>query len=102
MLLALRRRRGDLNFTNLGGVGGRICFLKNVNGMWLLRQCMDEWEAHGVRWSFEDLLSRCAALPEPAALIEVDEAELMVPGHTIDKINSQLERLGQATDRLGH
>lgn len=88
-----------LNFTNLGGVGGRICFLKNVNGMWLLRQCMDEWEARGIRWSFEDLLSRCAALPAPGALIEVDEAELMVPGQTIDKINSQLERLGQA--RLG-
>ena len=85
----------DLNFTNLGGVGGRICFLKNVNGMWLLRQCMDEWEAHGVRWSFQELLSRCAALPEPAALIDVDDTQLMVPGHTIDKINAQLESLGQ-------
>ena len=44
------------NFTNLGGVGGKICFLKNVNGMWLLRQCMDEWEANGVMWKLEDLL----------------------------------------------
>lgn len=85
-----------LNFTNLGGVGGRICFLKNVNGMWLLRQCMDEWEARGIRWSFEDLLSRCAALPAPAALIEVDEPELMLPGQTIGKINSQLGHLGRA------
>ena len=31
-----------LNFTNLGGVGGKICFLKNVNGMWLLQQCIQE------------------------------------------------------------
>src|SRR5712664_3249125 len=23
-----------MNFTNLGGVGGKIYFLKNVNGMW--------------------------------------------------------------------
>ena len=30
------------NFTNLGAVGDRICFHKNVNGMWLISQCMDE------------------------------------------------------------
>ena len=86
----------SLNFTNLGGVGGRICFLKNVNGMWLLRQCMDEWEQQGVRWSFQEMLSRCAALPAPSALIDVDDPQLMVPGRTIEKINLQLEGAGQA------
>lgn len=79
------------NFTNLGGVGGKICFLKNVNGMWLLRQCMDEWEQHGIRFSFAELLSRCADLPAPDALIDVDDPRLMVPGHMIDKVNAQLE-----------
>jgi rhamnulokinase len=85
----------SLNFTNLGGVGGRICFLKNVNGMWLLRQCMEEWEQHGIRLSFQEMLSRCASLPVPAALIDIDDPQLMVPGHAIQKINAQLERLGQ-------
>jgi rhamnulokinase len=85
----------SLNFTNLGGVGGRICFLKNVNGMWLLRQCMDEWEQRGIHCSFQELLSRCASLPPPAALIDVDDPKLMLPGHTIEKINAQLECLGQ-------
>lgn len=85
----------SMNFTNLGGVGGKICFLKNVNGMWLLRQCMDEWEQQGVRWTLEDLISGCASLTVPAVLIDVDDPQLMIPGHTIDKINSQLEHLGQ-------
>lgn len=85
----------SLNFTNLGGVGGKICFLKNVNGMWLLRQCMDEWEQQGIRWSFEELLSRCESSPTPAFLINVDDPSLMVPGNTINKINTQLECLGQ-------
>jgi rhamnulokinase len=85
----------SLNFTNLGGVGGRICFLKNVNGMWLLRQCMDEWEEQGIRWPFQELLSCCASLPAPAALIDVDDPQLMLPGQTIGKINAQLELLGQ-------
>ncbi|MHB8501821.1 MAG: rhamnulokinase [Candidatus Acidiferrales bacterium] len=90
----------SMNFTNLGGVGGKICFLKNVNGMWLLRQCMEEWEQQDIRWSFEELLLLCAALPAPAALIDVDDPQLMVPGQTIEKINLQLERLGQS--RFGY
>ena len=45
------------NFTNLGAVGGRLCFHKNVNGMWLLKQCMDEW---GV-WGIEELVAAAEA-----------------------------------------
>jgi rhamnulokinase len=84
----------SMNFTNLGGVGGTVCFLKNVNGMWLLRQCMDEWESRGFAWTLGDLLHMCASLPVPAALIDVDDPELMVPGHMLAKINAQLERGG--------
>ncbi len=83
------------NFTNLGGVGRKICFLKNVNGMWLLRQCMDEWEERGIRFSLEELVSRCASMPTPAVLIDVDEPKLMIPGNTIGKINAQVERQGK-------
>ncbi len=52
----------ELNFTNLGGVGGTTCFLKNVNGMWLLRQCMDEWERLGQHWTLPDLIRQCAEI----------------------------------------
>ncbi len=85
----------ELNFTNLGGAGGKICFLKNVNGMWLLRQCMDEWLQRGHHWTVGELLARCAALPAPGALIDVDDPQLMLPGDTLDKINAQLAGLGQ-------
>ena len=82
------------NFTNLGGVGGKICFLKNVNGMWLLRQCMDEWESRGVMWKLEDLLNTCESLAAPSHLIDVDAPELMLPGNAVEKINAQLTAAG--------
>jgi rhamnulokinase len=84
-----------MNFTNLGGVGGKIYFLKNVNGMWLLSQCLDELKRQGIACLLPDLLAECAALPAPPALIDIDDPQLMLPGHTIDKINSQLVGLGQ-------
>src|SRR5712672_1771135 len=91
-----------MNFTNLGGVGGKIYFLKNVNGMWLLGQCLDEWKAQGIACSLPDMLAECASLPAPPALIDIDDPQLMLPGHTIDKIKSQLLDLGHpaiASDR---
>jgi rhamnulokinase len=94
----------EMNFTNLGGVGGTICFLKNVNGMWLLRQCMDQWEKAGLVWTVGELLAECPKLPRPKQLIDVDHPELMVPGDLPARINAQLLAAGQApvpADRAG-
>ena len=93
-----------MNFTNLGGVGGTICFLKNVNGMWLLRQCMDQWEKAGHVWTVGELLRECLKLPRPTRLIDVDDPQLMVPGDLPAHINAQLLEAGQAPlplDRAG-
>jgi rhamnulokinase len=84
----------SMNFTNLGGLGGKVYFLKNVNGMWLLRQCLDEYEAHGISCTLPALLTECALMESPAASINIDDPQLMLPGHTTAKINAQLERLG--------
>jgi rhamnulokinase len=92
----------SMNFTNLGGVGGRIYFLKNVNGLWLLRQCLDEWELQGVHCGLEVLIQECWSLPAPITTINVDDPQLMLPGDTIGKINEQLKHLGHppfSTDR---
>ncbi len=32
------------NFTNEGGVGGTIRFLKNIMGLWLVQECRRAWE----------------------------------------------------------
>jgi len=37
----------DLNFTNEGGVGGTIRFLKNITGLWMLQACRQCWAAEG-------------------------------------------------------
>lgn len=84
-----------LNFTNLGGVGGTICFLKNVNGLWILRQCLDEWEKAGQKWTVEELVKRGEQLPEPAAFFDVDAPELLTPGEMPLKLCAQLVKHGQ-------
>ena len=83
------------NFSNEGGVGGKTYFLKNVNGMWLLRQCMEHWQAAGQSWTVERLIEMCAPLPAPVHLFDVDDPRLVLPGNMAGRINTQLLESGR-------
>jgi len=83
------------NFSNQGGVGGQIYFLKNVNGMWLLRNCIEQWRVQGNVWTVEQLVAACADLDAPHCLIDVDEPDLLLLGDMPARINAQLRRRGQ-------
>ena len=78
------------NLTNFGGAGGRILFHKNVNGMWLLRGCLDAWSAMGRDWSYDDLLPLAEAQPAPGRVLDVDDPDLLLPGDMPARINRQL------------
>ncbi|MEI9979792.1 MAG: FGGY-family carbohydrate kinase [Edaphobacter sp.] len=82
------------NFTNLGAVGGRICFHKNVNGMWLLRQCIETWAAAGRRWTVAELVAAAETVTKPHGLLDVDDADLLLAGRMPQRINAQRARRG--------
>jgi rhamnulokinase len=82
------------NFTNLGAVGGRICFHKNVNGMWLIKQCMDQWAADGRAWSAPELVAAAEAVLKPHGVLDVDDPELLLAGRMPQRINAQRARKG--------
>jgi rhamnulokinase len=83
-------------FTNLAAAGGLTCFHVNVNGMWMLRQSMQQWEAAGTVWDVAELVAAAEHQPAPAASIDVDEPELLLPGDMLHRINAQLRRRGHA------
>jgi rhamnulokinase len=83
------------NFSNQGGIGGKINFLKNVNGMWMLHQCMEQWQSQANAWTLHRLLKECAILPPPDFVLDVDDPDLLLPGNMPARINAQLARAGQ-------
>lgn len=87
------------NFTNLGGVGGKICFLRNVNGLWLLQQCMETWTAQGDHFRLEELLETAGKLPAPKFLLDVDDPNFVAPGDMPARINTQLRDRHGAPDQ---
>jgi len=86
---------GSSNFSNEGGVGGKINFLKIVNGMWMLQQCMAKWKSKGSTSTLAKLLDECATLPAPSFLVNVDDPQLLLTGNMPARINAQLEGAGQ-------
>lgn len=82
------------NFTNLGAVGGGICFHKNVNGMWLVRQCMDKWAAEGGTWTVPELVAAAEKVQQPDGLLDVDDPDLLLAGRMPERINAQRARKG--------
>jgi len=83
-------------FTNLAGAGGLTCFHVNVNGMWLLRQSMLEWEKQGKEFEVGELVAEAEKLPAPPAIFNVDEPELLLPGDMLHRINLSLQHAGHA------
>jgi rhamnulokinase len=83
-----------LNFTNEGGAGGTICFLRNVNGLWLQDQCVEAWKAAGEHRTMKELIEAAATFSSPQALIDVDDPHLIAPGRMPERIAIQLEGAG--------
>jgi len=80
-------------FTNQGAAGGGFCFHTNVNGMWILKQCIESWKASGRAWEIATLIARAAECDCPG-IIPVDAASLLLDSDMPDRINDELRRLG--------
>jgi rhamnulokinase len=80
------------NFTNLAGAEGSICFHKNVNGMWLLRQCMESWAAEGAHIDIASLVDAAEHIPALDYRLDVDDPDLLLAGRMPQRINAQLHR----------
>lgn len=84
----------DAGFTNQGAASGGFCFHSNVNGMWLLKQCMESWRRAGRAWEISELIARAAERSDIPGTVPVDAAPLMLDGDMPNLINQQLRAVG--------
>jgi rhamnulokinase len=70
----------DANFTNEGGVDGKIRYLRNVMGMWLLSESMRTWEREGQSADLATLLAQAAAIDTSVPLFDANHPSLLPPG----------------------
>jgi rhamnulokinase len=70
----------EANFTNEGGVDGRIRYLHNVMGLWLLSESVRDWEERGDRIDLTVLLTEAAAVTADVPIFDADDPTFLAPG----------------------
>jgi rhamnulokinase len=83
-----------LNFTNEGGIGGTVRFLKNVTGLWLIQQCRKKWNTERPL-SYEDMRVMAQSAPPFGAFIDPDAPEFSNPEDMPAAIRDYCRRTGQ-------
>jgi rhamnulokinase len=81
----------EANFTHEGGVDGRIRFLRNVMGLWILQECLRVWGTT----ELPRLLREAAELPPFAVLIDPDAPEFLALGNMPRRIEEHCRATGQ-------
>lgn len=82
------------NFTNEGGLGGTIRFLKNITGLWLLEQCKKEWKEGQVPQNVNELNALCLA-SSCQSIINPDDPRFAHPDSMTAAICDYLKESGQ-------
>jgi rhamnulokinase len=84
------------NFTNEGGVGGTIRFLKNIMGLWLVQECRRAWQRAGRDFSYDGLARLAEAAPPFASLVNPDDPAFLLPANMPAGLADFCRRTGQA------
>ncbi len=83
------------NYTNEGGVGGSIRFLKNIMGLWLVQECRRHFKKEGYDHSYAELTQMAGRAKGFGALIDPDHAPFLTPGEMPLKIDRFCESTRQ-------
>lgn len=84
----LTQQAHHLQFTNEGGVDGKILFLRNITGLWLMQRMVAEWEKMGENSSFEYLISEATQAKPFQWIMDPDDPSFVNPKSMIEAIRN--------------
>lgn len=67
------------NFTNEGGVGGKINFLQNIMGLWLLQEVRRNWENNGEHYGYDELMRMAQSAREFKCIVDPGDGSFLNP-----------------------
>lgn len=67
------------NFTNEGGIGNKIRFLKNIMGLWLLQGCRKSWQKQGKDLDYGEIVELAKQATPFRCLVDPDDGSFLNP-----------------------
>ncbi len=85
-----------LGFSNEGGVGETVRFLKNIMGLWLVQECRRSLkQAEGRDYSYAELTALAEAAPPGGPLVDATAHRFLAPPDMAGEIRAACAETGQ-------
>ena len=105
-LLGIERDKADSSeisrineFTNEGGYGGNICYLRNIMGLWMIQSIRRDIDK---RYSFAQICDEAEKAKDFPSIVDVNDATFISPDNMIDAIRTYCKNTDQKIpDTLG-
>ncbi len=91
----LDEQSAEVGFTNEGAYDGKIRYLKNIMGLWLIQQSRQEWKRQGLSVSFDDMENAAKAAEPFKCFVNPDDPMFSLPGNMPKRVQQFCERTGQ-------
>ena len=78
----------DLGFTNEAGADGHVLLLKNITGLWILQECLQQWKLEGRDYTLDEILRAAEQAKPVRSIFDPDNKKLHAPGGMVQGIQS--------------
>lgn len=85
----------QLSVTNEGSYGGKINFLKNITGLWMIQESRRQWMREGREYSFGELEELAKEAKPFQSYIDVNAPEFVPAGDMPGRIRKYCQKTGQ-------
>lgn len=85
----------ELNVSNEGGYGGKVNFLKNIAGLWMVQESRRQWMREGQEYSYSELETLAKEAAPFPSYVDVDADEFVSAGNMPRRIREFCRKTGQ-------
>lgn len=85
-----------MNFTNEGGFGNTIRFLKNITGLWIVQECRRYWDSIGEEMNYTEITKLASEAKPHLCILDTEWPDFLKPGDMPNKIVNYCEQTGQS------
>ena len=84
-----------LALSNERGANGKVNYLKNIIGLWLIQECRRQWRREGQEYSYAELEQLALAAEPLRSFIDSDAPKFTPPGDIPGRVREFCRRTGQ-------
>ena len=95
----LTKESFDYNYTNEGGVEGKIRLLKNINGLWIMQNLRRNWCEFEEQVSFPDIIKAAREAENKTFTIDPNDARFTAPYNMMKEVIAYCEESSQGTPK---